>query len=90
MFPRGGGGVRTHSELETVPRVRVDVTERLLHGQSEQNQLAQVVPGILTLLDALERRMMGNVTLLAGMAPERRSGTPALTCLSGERPEAAM
>lgn len=48
------GSVRTNPELETVSRVRVDVFERLLHGQSEQNQLAKVLPAVLTLLDALE------------------------------------
>lgn len=46
--------LRTHSQLEAVARVSVDVFERLLHGQSEQKQLAQVLPAVLTLLPALE------------------------------------
>lgn len=54
------GSIRTNPELETVSRVRVDVFERLLHGKSEQNQLAKVLPAVLTLLDALEWRITGN------------------------------
>lgn len=47
--------VPTNSELEAVSRVRVDVFERFLHGQSEQNQLAEVMPAILTLLNVSEK-----------------------------------
>lgn len=46
--------VPTDSELETVSCVRVDVFEGFLHGQSEQNQLAEMMPRILTLLNVLE------------------------------------
>lgn len=47
--------VPTDSELEAVSCVCVDVFERFLHGQSEQNQLAEVMPAILTVLNASEK-----------------------------------
>lgn len=47
--------VPTDSELEAVSCVCVDVFERFLHGQSEQNQLAEVMPAILTLLNVSEK-----------------------------------
>ena len=42
--------LRTDSESEAVSCVRVDVVECFLHGQSEQNQLAEVMPAVLTVL----------------------------------------
>lgn len=42
--------LRTDSERQAVSCVRVDVVECFLHGQSEQNQLAEVMPAVLTVL----------------------------------------
>lgn len=42
--------LRTDSELEAVSCVRVDVFQCFLHGQSEQDQLTEVMPAILVLL----------------------------------------
>lgn len=55
---------RTDSELEAVSCVCVDVFECFLHGQSEQDQLTEVMPVILTLLNTTkggrkEWRIMG-------------------------------
>lgn len=44
-------GVRTDSELEAVSWLGVDVCECFLHGEGEQNQLAEVMPAVLTLLN---------------------------------------
>lgn len=40
----------TNSQLEVVSCVGVDVCQRLLHGQSKQDQLAEVVPAVFALL----------------------------------------
>lgn len=74
---------RTDSELEVVSRVSVDVSERFLHGQSEQHQLTEVVPAVLALLNTQTHVVPLNAD---GHCRDRNM----LTCLSGERPDAAM
>lgn len=54
--------LRTDSQLEVVPCVAVDVCQCFLHGQSEQHQLAEVVPAVLALLNGRKGREGGRVT----------------------------
>lgn len=49
----------TSSQLKVVSRVGVDVRQRFLHGQSEEDQLAEVVPAVLAFLDGRRRGRSG-------------------------------
>lgn len=63
---------RTDSQLEVVPGVCVDMCQCFLHGQSEQHQLAEVVPAVLALLNGRKRSKEGRKGRRRGEVEGRR------------------